>query len=211
MFNILLISPYQLTIESFQSLFLNQHSYTIFSQLVKDEKSTNLRCKEKVDIVLVDTDYQVFNGVVLIDRLKKQYEEAKIILLANEFNAHHVRKLLAKGINGYLLKDRSSTNLFEAISKIIGGEEYYDDRLKNLLLQSYQPNKKKTATRNSLTKREKEVVKYIANGCNIKEIAEKMFVSKSTVESHKKNVYIKLGVNKTALLVRYALNQGIID
>ena len=57
----------------------------------------------------------------------------------------------------------------------------------------------------------KEVVKYIAEGLNTQEIAEKMFVSKSTIESHRKNIYIKLGVNKTALLVRYAVDNGIVE
>jgi len=210
--NILLISPHQLMINSLESLLATQTSYDVYSQTIEQSTATHAHSiQEEIDLIMLDAQHQDAHDIALIHQLRRRYTAPKILILANAFDASHVRKLLANGINGYILKDSSSRDLFHVMTQIFKNEEYYDERVKNLLLKSYQPRGQKFKTYTPLTKREKEVVKYIAEGFNIHEIADQMIVSKSTIESHRKNVYIKLGLNKTALLVRYALDQGIIE
>ena len=115
------------------------------------------------------------------------------------------------GVNGYLLKDSGKDQFLEAIHTVMNGEKYFDQRVTEVIMNSLQPPKKHSTILTPLSPREKEIVRLIAKGDNTMEMAEKLHLSQLTIETHRKNIYTKLGMNKIASLVHYAINEGLFE
>ena len=152
MIKVILIGPHQLIVEGLTILFKNESAFSIVSLVHNNESCLNQQLLNDASLIILDTQINADNGIELMEEIQKKYPATKTLILADQFNLKHVKKMLSYGVNSYLLKDTKSTNLFQVILKIIKGEDCHDNRLKNLLFQSYQPKKRKIASFNALTK-----------------------------------------------------------
>jgi DNA-binding NarL/FixJ family response regulator len=123
----------------------------------------------------------------------------------------HIKDMLKIGVDGYILKDSGKEEFLSAIDALMNDETYFDKRVSAVIMNSFQPQKKPQNTYTPLTDREKEIVKLVAEGKSTAEIASLIHLSSLTVETHRKNIYTKLGMNKIAGLVKYALEEGLIE
>jgi DNA-binding NarL/FixJ family response regulator len=131
----------------------------------------------------------------------------KILAITSIEQRHVVDQMLAAGANGFILKSSDTTEILEAIKQVISGQQYISKSVDDLL-------KGKPNTNNDLpvlTRREVEVLKLIADGLTNQEIAEKLFISSWTVDSHRKNLLLKFNAKNTAILVKTAVTRGIIS
>ena len=158
-------------------------------------------------MVLLDILMPKMNGIEVTKIIKQDMPEVYIIMLTAFEDYKHIEQALEAGANGYLSKDISAKELNESIKSVIGGERVLSRSIINTLQKKVLPEKEPDNTPVVITKREQEILDLVADGKSSPEIAEKLFISVRTVESHRYNLMQKLGVNNTASLVRYALSR----
>jgi DNA-binding NarL/FixJ family response regulator len=157
----------------------------------------------KYDLIITDVDMPEMTGTELITTVKDSNRDQKILVLSMHKDHALINALFNLKINGYLLKDSSPELLNEAIDTIFDRGRYITPEIEAII----NPVESKDAY--SLTNREIQIVQHISNGLSNKEIADKCFISESTVKTHRKNIMLKLNLKNTAELVRYAIEKKI--
>ncbi|MCW3487233.1 response regulator [Chitinophaga nivalis] len=163
------------------------------------------------DVLLLDIQMPEINGVELCKQVHKIHPQVKILAFTNFMESHYVKQMLRNGATGYLLKNTDQQTLIHAIEQVNAGEQFLDSTLKTALLHEMITGQKQTGYDIILTRREKEILQLIANEHSNQEIAEMLYISLRTVETHRLNLTQKLGVKNTAGLVKAAMRRGLID
>lgn len=210
MTRIIIADDHQIVIDGLKALLKDQSEIKIVDE-AHDGLELIEKCKiHQPDLVLTDIGMDKMDGIEASQVIIKQFSNIKILVLTTYADARSIRKMLKIGVEGYLLKDSGKQDFIQAISEIINGNNFYDQRVTDVIMNSMKAQPKKTAP-TPLTAREKEIICLIAEGLNMKEIANQLFLSELTVDSHRKNIYVKLGINKVAMLVRYAVEHGLVE
>lgn len=165
------------------------------------------------DIVITDIDMPVMDGIELSKIIKATSKECKIIVLTMHNNSRAITKLLDIGAEGYILKNTGKRELIKALDAVISGHSYFSEEVKATYMESRIKGKKaaSNAVQHKLSKREIEIVKLISEELTTNEIAEKLFISESTVETHRRNILNKLNVRNTAGLIKLAIQNNLIE
>jgi DNA-binding NarL/FixJ family response regulator len=166
---------------------------------------------QQPDVILLDIQMPEINGIDLCKQITKQYPAIKVIAFSSFDNTHYVKQILRSGASGYMLKNTDQQTIILAIEKVMEGEEYIDEAIQKILLRESITGQRRSIYEIPLTKREKEILKLIAEEHTNQEIADKLFVSLRTVETHRLNITQKLGIKNTAGLVKEAIKRGLID
>lgn len=169
--------------------------------------------KNQVDVLLLDLQLPDKNGAELAPLLLQQYPELHILILSGMDSSPYIKEMMRKGCKGYLLKSTTNqSTLVEAIRQVYSGGLYLDAALKEQLLQEMLVTKRQANKLNpKITQREKEVLRLIASECSNQEIADRLFISLRTVETHRYNLMQKLDVKNTAGLLRMAAQMGMVE
>jgi len=172
-------------------------------------KYLKINIEEKIDLVITDINMPEMDGVELNAAIKSEFPEIKILVVSMLEDAKKIKALTEANANGYISKNAEKTELLKAIKSILGGENYFSPRIKQVLMEAMFSEKSEPEI--SLSKRETEVLKLIAQEFTTQEIADKLFLSKHTIESYRKNLISKLGVRNLAGLTRYAVEKGMLE
>ncbi len=206
MTKIFIVDDHNVVIEGILSLLQNLPEITVcgYAQTAKD--CINFIQKNEIDVILMDINLLDMNGLQLCKTIKHTNPEVKILALSTFNQISYINKMMANGASGYLLKNISKDELIQAIEAVMKGNIFYCCEINEII---------KTAKKNAenlpiLTKRETDILKLITEGLTNPQIGEKLFISPDTVDSHRKNLHTKIKVNNTALLVRYAIEQGLV-
>mgnify|MGYP001485765424 CR=1 FL=1 len=159
------------------------------------------------DILMLDINLPNENGLDLCLRIKKDYPDLKILVLSNLNQRSVILRMLQNGASGYLLKSESTKDIEQAIYQIYDGGIYFGAETQKIL-SSHAVNELNDIP--AVTRREKEVLEYLAEGLTTPEIAKRMFISQLTVDSHRKSLLKKFGANKTINLIQMAKDVRII-
>ncbi len=162
--------------------------------------------KFEPDVLLLDIHMPGKSGTELASIISKKHANVKIIVLTNVDVISQMKQMLQKGCLGYLLKDVSPEILITAIETVHKGEQFLQEEFKVQLLNNLSGANKQ----HLMTRREKEILKLIAEENTNSEIANKLFLSLRTVENHRNNLLSKLNVKNTAGLVKVAINEGFV-
>ncbi|MEO7046185.1 MAG: response regulator transcription factor [Ferruginibacter sp.] len=164
---------------------------------------------ERPDIILLDLNMPLLDGIKTLDLLKKDYSNIKILILSNYNQSQLVMEARAKGADGYILKNGSKNELMDAIESIMNGKTYFN--LDELKTDKEVPKvyTDEFMRKYMLTKREVEIIKLLCNEMNSREIGEKLFISEYTVNTHRRNILSKLDIKKTAGLINFARQNNI--
>jgi len=164
---------------------------------------------KKPDLVLMDINMPVMNGIDAIKVIKSKFPEIKMIVFSQYDEKKFVKRVIKEGANGYLLKTASADEMIKAIRMVMGGAIYLSKDLPGIFSENLK--QKPNYLLAEITTREKEVLALICEGKTTQEIAETMFISFNTVESHRSNLLLKVGVKNTAGLVKWAMENEIIN
>lgn len=167
--------------------------------------------QEDLDVLLMDIQMPGMNGIELCRQVTKIHPGVKVIAFSSFDDSSFVRQILRSGAKGYLLKNADKLTIVKAIEMVMDGESFLDESITKILLQESITGQRRSIYEVPLTKREKEILRLIANGNSNQEIADKLFISLRTVETHRLNINQKLDVKNTAGLVREAIKRGLID
>jgi len=165
-------------------------------------------------MILLDISMPNLRGIEAIREIKALHPEAKILIITMHKDKEYLYQAISAGANGYFLKEDADTELSTAIETIRRGKVYISPLLSGDLAddwaQTYRAKSKLPYEPDTLTTREREVLKMIAEGKSSKDIADLFFISVRTVERHRANLMDKLGIKKTADLVKYAIQKGYV-
>ncbi|RCW92322.1 response regulator [Winogradskyella arenosi] len=163
---------------------------------------------EKIDLVITDINMPEMDGVALNQAIKFEFPQIKTLVVSMLEEAKKIKQLTEANANGYISKNAEKTELLNAITNILEGDNYFSPRIKQVLMEAMFSEK--SSPEIALTKRETEVLKLIAQEFTTQEIADQLFLSKHTIESYRKNLISKLGVRNLAGLTRYAVEKGLL-
>lgn len=206
MIKLYIVDDHSVVIEGVVSLLQNLEEIQVCGQAQSASECLLFLQKNEVDILLMDINLPDINGVELCAKVKTTYPNTKIIALSTYNQISYINRMVASGASGYLLKNITKEELILAINTVLKGKNYFSKELQETINLS----KNKGENVNFLTKRENDILKLVVEGFTNPQIGEKLFISTDTVDSHRKNLHTKLNVNNTALLVRYAIENGLV-
>ena len=173
------------------------------------EKYLKINAKEGIDLVIMDLSMPEYDGITLNKYIKTQNKNTKTLVVSMLHDVQTVQTLTQDKVDGYLPKNAPKEELLKAIDEILNGRSYFSQTIKDTYLKGMTSSE--TISGQSLSKREKEVLKLIAMERTTQEIADELFLSKHTIESYRKNLISKLGVRNLAGLTKYAIKLGLIE
>jgi DNA-binding NarL/FixJ family response regulator len=167
----------------------------------------------KPDLILMDLSMPRMNGVGAIQEIKKQSPSTKILVLTVHKTEEHILTALKTGADGYILKDATHSELMLAIDNILSGRSYLSPGISEKVIEGYLEGRKSLKSSTSwdtLTQREREILKMIAEGYRNKDIADYLCISAKTVEKHRANLMKKLDLHSASSLTAFAMEKGLI-
>ena len=171
----------------------------------------DLLASTPADIVLLDINLPDLGGAEIARRLRRDYPALKILAVSGENTTEAIESMLEAGIDGFVSKQEGNADeLVRAIRTLIDGLEYYGRDISAIIFGVYVSKKKTVDVTGEFTEREREIIHACREGLQCKEIAERLGVSVNTINTHKKRIFMKLGINTTMEMVQYALRKGII-
>lgn len=166
--------------------------------------------EEQPQVLFLDINIKGDDGLDALKIYKKKYPAMKIIMLTSFEETALVKTAIRNGADGYLLKDASEQDFLAAIDTVLKGEQYIQKSMQDLMLKEAMGQKKDNSYIPKLTRREKEILQLIIDEKTTQEIADTLFLSVSTVETHRMNLISKLGVKNVAGLVKLTLERGLL-
>jgi DNA-binding NarL/FixJ family response regulator len=206
MIKVYIVDDHAVVIEGIYSLLQKEKDIEMAGYASNAANCLQYFSSHTADVILMDISLPDMNGVDLCKLIKKNYPGIMVLALSTFNQGTYIRKMMESGASGYLLKNAARHEIIDAIKIVVKGKTY-------LSFDAGQALKSGTEQLNSippLTKREKEVLAAVAEGLTNMQIAEKLFISVDTVESHRKNLHAKLNVKNTAMLVRFAMENDLL-
>ncbi len=211
-----LVEDHQLVRDGMRSLLNSSNTIEVVAETDCAKKMLDLVGTVKPDVMLVDISLPEMSGVELVRLISTQYPNIRVIILSMHTEQEYIFSSLRNGAKGYLHKSISREELIEAIEQVHQGNEYFSKEVSGIILKNYlrhikNPEREEEYEDKKLTPRELEILKMVAQGYSNQLIADKLFISVRTVESHKNHIMQKLELTTTVDLVKYAIKCGIID
>jgi len=212
---VLLVDDHQLIRDGIQSMLENTADLEVIGSVPSGEDSINQVRENRPDVILMDIMMGGMTGIEATRWVKEFDSTIKVILLTMEISRDYVSAGIKSGVDGYLPKDVDKETLLEALRTVYRGGRFFNDAIMKLVFEDFYSHEKlKSKDKklpNDLTKREYEVLGLVAAGKTNKELAEGLFISTKTVETHKTHIMEKLGLKNTTELVKYAIKNKIIS
>ncbi len=213
MINVAIADDHQLVIDGIQLMLNPEADMQLTLSAVHGQSLLDQMEDAKVDIILLDVNMPVLNGLETCKKIRAIYPKVKILGLSMMKEVSLIKLMLQNGANGFLLKNAGKDEVVDAIRKVYDGQNYYSAEVAEIVMSSLGSNNSKDKTVSpfpQLSRREKQVLQLIVDEFTTAEIAEKLFISFGTVETHRRNILSKLGARNTAGIVRIAVEYGLL-
>ena len=207
MIRVFIVDDHPVVIEGIHALLQNDSNIEWAGHAMNAQSCLGFFVNNSADVLLLDISMPGMDGVELCGVLKEKYPNLMILGLSTFNQGLYIKKLMENGASGYILKNSSKEELVKAIHAVRDGLIYFSSEVGEAL-QSYQRTPKTELP--ALSSREKEILGLIAEGYTNPQIAEKIFLSPFTVDSHRKNLLAKLNVKNTATLIKFAVEHNLI-
>lgn len=216
--NILVADDHPIFVEGLQSVFSHsggKFGYNIRGVARTGSQVAQLLSESQADLLLMDLNLPETDGLKILPSVKKGSANTRVLVMTMHDDPRLVKAAFKAGADGYMLKSGTKDELFHAIEELIEGHTYLGTGLDlvehrhNNGSDAISPDKRFARTY-GLTRREMEVMRYIGQAMNNKDIAEKLFISDQTVSVHRKNIMRKLGVNNTASMIKIAFENNLV-
>jgi two-component system response regulator NreC len=214
MIKVVIADDHPLILDGIKNNITKDENFKVVATFSNGKETLEFLENNTADVVLLDIDMPVMDGIDCASALMNKQNPVKIIMLSMHQDAFTIKKLIDIGVHSYLLKTVSNKELLFALHQVYKGENYFNADVTKAILNN-KPNETFKRTKitsplvNDLTKREKEVIRHLCKGLSNAEVSEKLFISPKTVDSHRTNIMRKLNVHNVVSLVRFALRNGL--
>ncbi len=208
--NILIADDHQMVIDGLK-MMLDGDVYQVISEANNGQEAIDLiqTQPEQYHLLLTDISMPLLSGTELCKMVKSQFPHIQVLVLSMYNNAQAVKEAVLAEADGYILKNSGRTELLQALHRITNGGTYFSQDIVPIIYGQYQKQKVKDEKLNVLSPREREILSLIVKEFTSEEIAEKLFISKKTVDNHRQNLFVKCNCKSTVGLVKYALANGL--
>ncbi len=216
MIKVLLVDDHKIVRDGIRALLSGQEDIRIYDEAGSGSELFRQLNSGLPDIMLMDISLPDISGIELCERVREQFPLMKVLFLSMYTSEEYIFNAIKAGAQGYLPKNISQDELLHAIRAVAAGEEYFSESVSNVILKSYikkaQDKEPENLTQSSaLSKRELEILRLFAEGNTNPQIAEQLYISTRTVESHKNHIMQKLGLKTAVDLIKFAIKHHIID
>lgn len=214
MIRVFIVDDHQMVIEGFKLLLHNEENIQVVGSALSAEEALETLPDVRPDVVLLDINMPGMNGIDACKIVTKQLRKIKVIAITMHKEGSLIKMMLGNGAKGYVLKNAGKEELIEAIETVYKGKTFLDDTANEIVINTMTSGKKSKESNGlfpRLSRREKDVLKLILEEYTTQEIADKLFISFGTVETHRRNMLIKTGTRNTAGLVRVALEYELYN
>jgi len=192
-------------------MVINRLKYAkVVGEAANGQEFLNLIESTKADMILMDIQMPVLNGIEATEIALKKYPDLKIIALTMFSDEEYIQRMIDSGVKGFLLKNITKEILDQALKSIAAGNNYYSPELWEFFTKAITKESKALNSEIKFTKREMEVIQLLCDGLSNKEIADKLFISERTVVGHKSNLLQKTNCKSTIGLLAYAIKNKIV-
>lgn len=198
-----------------RTLFQGTEECHLVGEAGDGEQAIQMIASKKPDVAILDISMPKLNGIEAARIVKEKFPGVKILILTMYEDEGYVNEMVRAGADGYVLKNADKKEILTAVKVVASGERFFSPTISKLMIEGFI---KKAAVGETpgisddrLTKREIEVLQLIAEGMTSREIAEKLFLSLNTINTHRTNIMKKLDIHDTAGLVKYALQNGLTN
>ena len=213
---IILVDDHQIVRDGIKALLNDAEDIDVISEAASyNELREKLKLQDP-DIIVMDISLPEISGLEITKMLSETYPDLKVLILSMYTGEDFIFNAIKAGAKGYLPKNTTKKEIIEAIHSVYNNNEYYSESISKVILKSYV-QKAKTSdniperAEDKLSGREIEILKYYAGGMTNQEIADKLYISIRTVESHKNHIMQKLELKSTVELIKYAIKNKIVD
>ncbi len=204
--NLFIVDDHQLVVDGLRSLLNNEEGYLIVGSCNQPKEVMTMIEKLKVNVLLTDINMPEMSGVELTRNIKKRFPGIKVLALSMFGERQVIKEMIDAGISGYILKNTGKQELLEALDKISSGQTFFGEEVTRELMKSFKDEKGGS----HLTNREVEIIRLIEREHSNKKIADMLFISERTVETHRKNIFRKTATQSIVGLLKYAYDHKII-
>jgi DNA-binding NarL/FixJ family response regulator len=211
---ILIADDHKMFREGLSELLGKEHDIKVVDDVGSDIEIREVLKSQSIDLILMDIDMGETNGIDMTSEVVKSHPDTKVLALSMHGEKNYIVKMLEAGAKGYILKNAGKEEMINAIHTVAKGDTYFSNQVSVKILEHLtNPSavKRKKIGDTPLTDREIEVLRLIADEYSNPEIAEKLFISVRTVDTHRRNLLDKLMVKNTAGLVKYAIQKNLLD
>lgn len=207
---VLIADDHQLFSEGLAALVSQIPGLQIAGLASDGQQALDLLTLQPVDLLITDIRMPKLDGIELVKRVKEKFPEIKILVISMHHDASIVEEVFEVNAEGYILKDATREEFVKAITRLLDDGTYYSNTVLEEMLRKSLKNQKKTEKAVNLTPRELEILRLIMEEYSSEEIAEKLFISKRTVDTHRKNILQKTNASTLVGLIKYAYEHKII-
>ena len=214
---VILVDDHEIIRDGIKALLKGADGIDIVGEAENGQEAIELLDKNNIDLVLMDISMPIMDGIDATKYISKNFSWVKVIVLSMHDDESHIINMLKAGAVGYVFKNTGKIKLIEAIKTVSSGESFFAKEASQKIMEHFMQNKG-TEKRNGsledihrLTEREKEVLRLIAEEYTNQEIADKLFLSPRTIDTHRRNLLQKLNVKNTAGLVKFAIKCGLLE
>ncbi|MFP4159829.1 MAG: response regulator [Desulfobacterales bacterium] len=211
---IVIVEDHQLFREGLKAMLDSRKDLEVAGEAEDGMEAIDLIRENPPDLLLLDLSMPRLGGISVINEVKRMHPEVAVLALTIHESDQYVLEAFNAGANGYCIKDASREELLVAINSVLKGRTYISPGIAENVMEGYIEGRKRMKTRSawdSITQREREVLKMLGEGYMNKEIADMLHISVKTVEKHRANIMSKLDLHSAAALTSFAIEQGLVQ
>jgi len=208
---LILVDDHKIVRDGLRSLLEKTPGMEVIAEAADGRSAVQLARELSPDVAIIDVAMPDLNGIEAARKIKDESPDTKVVALSMHSDKRFVAEMLNAGASGYLLKDCAFEELAGAVNTILAGKYYLSPSITGVVVTEYiqSLHEKKSSVFSVLTAREREVLQLLAEGKNTVQIAAALHVSGKTVETHRRNIMNKLGIQSMAGLIKYAIREGL--
>lgn len=215
-YSILIVDDHPLFREGLKTIIERSNRFEVVGEAGNGKEGLKKTRKLKPDLVMVDLSLPDTSGIQLTRDIRNTFSHIKVIIVTMHSKVDYIAEAFQAGANGYVVKESAAEGLMKGLETVLKGEYFLDSAVSSQVVETLMklPGKETKITDaqyGTLTAREQEILRLLAEGLSAKEIGEKLFISPKTVENHRANIMNKLDLHSTIELVRYSAKLGLID
>jgi DNA-binding NarL/FixJ family response regulator len=196
--SVIIIDDHPIVLQGFSHILQSEEHIELLDSFTSAKEGIAFLQEHPVDVVLLDINMPDMNGIEACEKISKNHPDTKVIAISNNNENSIIQRMLQSGASGYILKNASADELVQCIRDAVAGRTALSKDIKDILQSAKSGNLPK------ITRRETEILQLLAQGMTSPEIAEKMFVSPLTIETHRRNLIQKFNVSNSAALIHKA-------
>jgi DNA-binding NarL/FixJ family response regulator len=213
--HIIIADDHQIVRDGVRSLLDDEPGFTVVGEAEDGEDVLEILKNRHADIIVMDINMPRMDGITCARHVTRDFPNTRVLALTMLMEDQHVKAMIQAGASGYIMKNSGRDELVNAIRRIMEGKHYFSDEATSaIMMDLVKPGGKEKPEPDDnvpLTEREIEILKHIAQELTNEEIGKKLFISRRTVDAHRRNLLEKTGSRNTAGLIKFAVKHGIID